>query len=213
MGFLEVLLIGVALSMDACAIAMTNGMAEPKMSLPRILLIGLFFGAFQLLMPLVGYYITDVVANAFLDVFEKLSAWVSFALLAFLGGKMIFDCLQSRWKAKKENVASCSAQKKEDCACKAKPFTLGALTLQAVATSIDALAVGVSLNFEAHFGGGLALGSLGSVAVIGCVTFLLSVVATYIGKGMGNKLADKAQLLGGIVLIVIGLKILIESFI
>ncbi len=213
MGFLEVLLLGVALSMDACAIAMTNGMAEPKMPLKRILLIGLFFGAFQLLMPLTGYYITDVIANAFLDVFQKLSAWLSFGLLAFLGGKMIFECLKSRIQAKKEKTASCGVQNKDDCACKAKPFTLGALTLQAVATSIDALAVGVSLNIEAHFGGGLALGALGSVTVIGCTTFLLSVVATYIGKGVGNKLADKAQLLGGTVLIVIGLKILIESFI
>ena len=201
MGFAEVLLIGVALSMDACAIAMTNGMTEPKMPLKRTLLIALFFGVFQGLMPLIGYFITDLVANAFLDIFESVSAWISFGLLAFLGGKMIFDCIQ------------CHLHKTDcECECKEKNLTLTALLVQAVATSIDALAVGVSLNMEAKFGGGLLLGAVGSTAVIGCTTFLLSIGAVYIGKAVGDKLADKAELLGGIVLLGIGLKILIESF-
>ncbi len=201
MGFAEVLLIGVALSMDACAIAMTNGMTEPKMPLKRTLLIALLFGVFQGLMPLIGYFITDLVANAFLDIFESVSAWISFGLLAFLGGKMIFDCIQ------------CHLHKTDcDCECKEKNLTLTALLVQAVATSIDALAVGVSLNMEAKFGGGLLLGAVGSTAVIGCTTFLLSIGAVYIGKAVGDKLADKAELLGGIVLLGIGLKILIESF-
>ena len=201
MGFAEVLLIGVALSMDACAIAMTNGMTEPKMRLKRTLLIALLFGVFQGLMPLIGYFITDLVANAFLDIFESVSAWISFGLLAFLGGKMIFDCIQ------------CHLHKTDcECECKEKNLTLTALLVQAVATSIDALAVGVSLNMEAKFGGGLLLGAVGSTAVIGCTTFLLSIGAVYIGKAVGDKLADKAELLGGIVLLGIGLKILIESF-
>ena len=201
MGFAEVLLIGVALSMDACAIAMTNGMTEPKMPLKRTLLIALFFGVFQGLMPLIGYFITDLVASAFLDIFESVSAWISFGLLAFLGGKMIFDCIQ------------CHLHKTDcECECKEKNLTLTALLVQAVATSIDALAVGVSLNMEAKFGGGLLLGAFGSTAVIGCTTFLLSIAAVYIGKAVGDKLADKAELLGGIVLLGIGLKILIESF-
>ena len=201
MGFAEVLLIGVALSMDACAIAMTNGMTEPKMPLKRTLLIALLFGVFQGLMPLIGYFITDLVANAFLDIFESVSAWISFGLLAFLGGKMIFDCIQ------------CHLHKTDcECECKEKNLTLTALLVQAVATSIDALAVGVSLNMEAKFGGGLLLGAVGSTAVIGCTTFLLSIAAVYIGKAVGDKLADKAELLGGIVLLGIGLKILIESF-
>ncbi|MBQ8323167.1 MAG: manganese efflux pump [Clostridia bacterium] len=203
MGFSEVLLIGVALSMDACAIAMTNGMSEPKMPLRRTLLIALFFGFFQFLMPLIGYFVTDLIANAFLDVFEKISAWISFALLAFLGGKMIADCVKCHIAKKKGE---------EECECNAKSLTLTALLLQAVATSIDALAIGVSLNMEAKFGGGLLLGAFGSTALIGCTTFALSVAAVYIGKAVGNKLADKAELLGGIVLLAIGLKILIESF-
>lgn len=203
MGFAEVLLIGVALSMDACAIAMTNGMTEPKMRLKRTLLIALLFGVFQGLMPLIGYFITDLVANAFLDIFESVSAWISFGLLAFLGGKMIFDCIQCHL-----HKTDCDCE----CECKEKNLTLTALLVQAVATSIDALAVGVSLNMEAKFGGGLLLGAVGSTAVIGCTTFLLSIAAVYIGKAVGDKLADKAELLGGIVLLGIGLKILIESF-
>ena len=116
MGFAEVLLIGVALSMDACAIAMTNGMTEPKMPLKRTLLIALLFGVFQGLMPLIGYFITDLVANAFLDIFESVSAWISFGLLAFLGGKMIFDCIQCHL-----HKADC------ECECKEKNLTLTAL--------------------------------------------------------------------------------------
>lgn len=204
MGFLEILLIGVALSMDACAIAMTNGMTDSKMPLKRTLFIAALFGIFQAIMPLSGYFITDVVANAFLNTFEKISAWVSFALLAFLGGKMVYDSIECFFASKKGE--------EDCCACCNPKLTFAALLLQAVATSIDALAVGVSLNMESHFGGGLLLGIFGSVGVIGCTTFLLSIIAVYIGKAVGNKLADKAQLLGGIVLICLGLKILIESF-
>ena len=90
----EVIILAVALSMDACAVAMTNGMSKPKMGAKQSLLIGLFFGFFQFLMPLIGFFITGIVANAFLDAFQKISSWVSFALLAFLGGKMIFECVR-----------------------------------------------------------------------------------------------------------------------
>ena len=151
-----------------------------------------------------GKNLYDGVLSKFLSTFEKISAWVSFALLAFLGGKMVLDAIQC-FIATKKGEETC-------CECCNPRLTLTALLLQAVATSIDALAVGVSLNLEAHFGGGLLLGIFGSVTVIGCTTFLLSVIAVYIGKAVGNKLADKAQLLGGIVLICLGLKILIESF-
>ena len=85
MGLVGVLLIGIALAMDACAVPMTNGMTESKMSGYKALLIGLFFGFFQFLMPLLGFYITGIIAGAILDTFEKISAWISYALLAFLG--------------------------------------------------------------------------------------------------------------------------------
>ncbi len=200
MGFLDILLMGVALSMDACAVGMTNGMTDCKMPLKKTLLIALFFGFFQFLMPLIGYFITGVIAGAFMEAFESISAWISFALLAFLGGKMVFDCLKSRGE--------------DGCACgQTESLSIGKLLLQAVATSIDALAVGVTLQMAAISPEGLTLGVWWSTAIIGCTTFVLSIAAVYIGKCVGNKLADKASLLGGLVLIAIGLKILIESFV
>lgn len=203
MTFWEILAIGVALSMDACAVGMTNGMTDCKMPLKRVLIIALFFGFFQFLMPVIGYFITGVVADAFLGVFEKISCWVSFALLAFLGGKMIFETVkEAREKQRTDTCCPLSPEKTD--------FSYGKLLLQAVATSIDALAVGVTLQMAA-LGDGLALGVWGATGVIGVVTLFLSAAAVYIGKRIGDKLADKANLLGGIVLVAIGLKILIEG--
>ncbi len=211
MGIWEVLLLSVALSMDACTVAMTNGMTERKLSVKKALLIALFFGAFQMAMPIVGYFITGVVANAFMSTFEKISAWVSFALLAFLGGKMLFEGIKELLEKRKS---------KEGCGCgngevalaeERSGLTLGKLTLQAIATSIDALAVGVTLQMAAISPIGLALGVWGATGAIGIVTFALSFAAVYIGKAIGDKLSDKAGLLGGIVLIGIGLKLLLEG--
>ncbi|MBR2645999.1 MAG: manganese efflux pump [Clostridia bacterium] len=196
MGVIEVLLTGVALSMDACAVGMTNGMCNAKMPFRKAVLIGGLFGFFQFLMPLIGYYITGIVAGAFLSTFEKISSWVSFILLAFLGGKMVFDCVRE-WRAKGEEACVCETE---------KTLTLGKLLLQAVATSIDALAVGVVLYSE-----GVTIGAWGGTAMIGVTTLVLSTAAVYIGKLVGNKLADKAEFCGGLVLIAIGLKILIEG--
>ncbi|MBQ8428618.1 MAG: manganese efflux pump [Clostridia bacterium] len=211
MGIWEVALIGVALAMDACAVAMTNGMTDNKMPVWKALLVGVFFGVFQFLMPLIGYYITGVIADAFLDTFKSISAWISFALLAFLGGKMLFECISETIKEKRENQETGGACTRLSCeACQPK-LTIGKLTLQAIATSIDALAVGVTLQMAA-ITEGLAMGAWGSTVLIGVITFGLSVGAVYIGKLVGNKLADKAGIVGGIVLLGIGLKILIESF-
>lgn len=197
----EVLLLAVALAMDACAVGMTDGMTNPKMSWKKALLIGGFFGFFQFLMPLIGYFITGIVANAFLATFEKVAAWISFGLLVFLGGKMLMDCILSMRKCKKEGV----------CECVCHDLPIGKLCMQAVATSIDALAVGVTLQMAA-ISTGLAMGVWGSTLSIGVVTFALAVGAVYIGKLVGDKLADKAGIFGGVVLIGIGIKILVESF-
>ena len=205
----EILLLAVALSMDACAVAMTNGMCDAKMSVKRALLIGVFFGVFQMMMPVIGYFISGIVADAFLGTFEKISAWVSFGLLAFLGGKMLVENIVEMVKAKRDgkDANACPVEKG-----KKKPWLLE-LTVQAVATSIDALAVGVTLKMAAISEAGLALGVWGATGVIGAVTLALSVAAVYVGKKVGNKLADKAGLLGGIVLLGIGIKILIEGLI
>lgn len=205
MGFFEVFFMGIALSMDACAVAMTNGMTQSKINAKKTLLIAAFFGFFQFLMPVIGYFITSIIANAFLSTFEKISAWVSFALLAFLGGKMLFDCFLEQRENKKNGQTSCP--------CECAKLTLGQLCLQAIATSIDALAVGVTLQMATLSAEGLPLGVWFSTLIIGCTTFALSVGAVYIGKLVGNKLADKATFLGGVVLLLIGLKILIEGLI
>ena len=208
----EVLLLALAVSMDACAVAMTDGMCDAKMSWKRALLIGVFFGVFQMMMPIIGYFAAELVANAFLQTFEKISAWISFVLLAFLGGKMLTESIVEIVKTKRENgqtEGACTCPTEKD---KKQPWLLQ-LTLQAVATSIDALAVGVTLKMAALTETGLAMGVWGSTAVIGAVTCGLSIAAVFIGKKMGNKLADKAGLLGGAVLLAIGIKILIEGLI
>ena len=210
MGVVGVLLMSVALAMDACAVAMTDGMTDSKMPLWKVLRIGVFFGFFQFAMPVIGYFITGLIADAFLDTFEDISAWISFALLAFLGGKMLFECIAEKIKEKREKDETAGAG---TCSCSAcQPQTgVWKLTVQAIATSIDALAVGVTLQMAA-IQQDLALGVWGATAVIGVVTLGLAIGAVYIGKLVGNKLADKAGIVGGLVLLGIGLKILIESF-
>ena len=210
MTVLEIVLIGMALAMDACAVAMTDGMTDSRMPLWKVLRIGVFFGFFQFMMPLIGYFITGLIADAFLDVFQSISAWISFGLLAFLGGKMLFECVAEKIKEKREKGETDGAG---TCSCSAcQPQTgVWKLTVQAIATSIDALAVGVTLQMAA-IDGGLALGVWGATGVIGVVTLGLAIGAVYVGKLVGNKLADKAGIVGGAVLLGIGLKILIESF-
>ena len=218
MGFFGTLVYSVGLAMDACAVGMTNGMTDTKMPGRRALLIGLFFGFFQFLMPVVGYFITGAIANAFLETFEKISAWISFGLLLFLGGKMLYEGIEEWIASKNPSTDGC-----EDCetlgVCtrltaneEKTQLTIGKLFVQAIATSIDALAVGFTLKTLMLSDAGLALGMWGSAAMIGVVTFALSVGAVYIGKAVGDKLSNKAEMLGGGVLIAIGLKILISSF-
>ena len=200
MGVFDILVLAAALSMDAVAVSMTDGMSEPSMPLKKALSIGGFFGVFQALMPLIGYFVTGLVASAFLGVFKRASAWVSFALLAFLGGKMIAD-----------GVRELRAAKEGDAPEETKTLSVGRLAAQAVATSVDALAVGVTLQMAAISPAGLFPPVGWSVLIIGAVTFALCVPAVYLGKLIGNRLADKAQLIGGVVLVGIGLKILLEG--
>ena len=218
MGFFGTLVYSVGLAMDACAVAMTNGMTDSKMPVKRAVLIGVFFGFFQFLMPLIGYFLTGIIANEFQDFFEKVSAWVSFGLLAFLGGKMLYEGIEE-WKESRnpstdgcetcETLGVCTRLTAND---DKNELTLGKLFMQAIATSIDALAVGVTLQALKVSEAGLALGVWGSTSMIGVITFALSVGAVYIGKAVGGKLADKAEMFGGVVLLAIGVKILLGSF-
>ena len=211
----EIILLSVALAMDACAVAMANGMANPKLSHGKALLIGVLFGFFQFLMPLIGYFITGIIADAFLSVFESISAWVSFGLLAFLGIKMLIEGIREGVEEKRcrcENEdGTCSNVSAKVNELEAPTLPLGKLLMQAVATSIDALAVGVSLQMASLSSTGLAMGVWGATGCIGVITLALSFGAVFLGKLIGDKLADKAEILGGIVLFAIGLKILLEG--
>lgn len=219
----EIVLLSFALAMDACTVAMTNGMTYSKMPAKTALLIGLFFGFFQFLMPIIGFYVTGLVTGVFMDAFEAISAWISFGLLAFLGGRMLHEAIKEmRERKEKESACPCMENAEEVKTIGAgmslsdkneeKSLTIFELFTQAIATSIDALAVGVTLQMASISEMGLALGAWGATGMIGIVTFLLSVASVYVGKFLGEKLADKASFFGGFVLVAIGLKILIESF-
>ncbi len=191
----ELLLIGVALAMDAVAVGMTDGMTEPSMKWWKPLLIAGAFGFFQFFMPAAGY----AFGYAFAFVVEKIAPWLSFALLLFIGGKMLVDCaLDARKKKKGEKVEE------------KKPLGAGKLLLQAVATSLDALAVGVTL-LALETENGLPMSAIWCSVVIGAITFALVLPAVFVGKKAGDRFSDKAEIVGGIILIAIGVKILLEG--
>lgn len=195
MGILDILLTGVGLSMDAAAVSMTNGMNEPKMKLPKILLIALFYGVAQGLMPLIGYY----AGSLFAEFVAKIAPWIALVLLGFIGGKMIFETICAFEKEK-------NGEEAED----AKPLSIGALAAQAIATAIDALAVGVSL-VALDKSGALTVNIFVAASMIAATTFVISLISVFIGKKFGELLSDKAELIGGLILVAIGLKIFIEG--
>jgi putative Mn2+ efflux pump MntP len=211
MSIWELLLVAVALSMDAFAVGMTNGMTNSKMKIGKVLLIAAFYGGFQFLMPVIGYFASGV----FSSLIEKVAPWVSFILLGFIGGKMIYDGVKEVLEHRKEEKEAKSAthargEEEKGMETVEKPLSIKTLSLQALATSIDALAVGVSF-LALSTDGTLCLNVWWDSLIIGCVTFSLSIIAVYLGKVIGNKLADKAEIAGGAVLVIIGIKILIEG--
>ncbi|MEG0570920.1 MAG: manganese efflux pump MntP family protein [Oscillospiraceae bacterium] len=182
MGFIEILSIAIGLSMDAASVSMTNGMCYKKQyKLRQTLLTALAFGIFQAVMPLIGYFAGTV----FSGLFQAFDHWIALILLGIIGGKMLFDGIRNEDEQK------------------AGEFSIKMLLVQAVATSIDALAVGVSFTNLVKNIGVAAL-------IIGVTTFILSFIAVFIGKRLGDKLNSKAQIFGGTILILIGLKIFIE---
>ena len=183
MSFAELFLIGVGLSMDAFAVAVCKGLKMQKLNLKQTAVIALFFGGFQALMPLIGWFL----GKQFEVYITSVDHWIAFALLAFIGGKMIWDALHE------------GEDEDED-----RGFDLKELFALAVATSIDALAVGVTFAF-------LRVNIWTSIAVIGLTTFCLSAVGVFIGHQFGAKYKDKAALVGGVILVLIGLKILLEG--
>lgn len=182
MGFWEILLLGIGLSMDAFAVSVCKGLAVQRADGKTALVCGAWFGSFQALMPLAGYFLGRVFAEAI----QAVDHWVAFGLLVLVGGNMIKEALSDE----EENSTP--------------DLSVKAMLPLAVATSIDALAVGISLAMtEAPI--------WTSITVIGITTFALSAVGVTIGGIFGNKFQKKAEVFGGVVLIALGCKILLES--
>ena len=185
MGFVELLLIGVGLSMDAFAVAICKGLGMSRLNMKQAAVIALFFGAFQAIMPLIGWAAGSWLA----DLITPIDHWVAFALLAFVGGKMLWDAFHEE---DDENPDQMDAK-----------LDLMELLMLAIATSIDALAVGITFAF-------LQTDIVPSVAIIGCTTFVISFAGVAVGHFFGARFEKPATIVGGVVLILIGLKILLE---
>lgn len=188
MTLLEIFLIGIGLSMDAFAVAICKGLAMPnKVDKKGALLIALYFGVFQAVMPTLGW----LLGSQFARYVTRLAPWIAFVLLAWIGGNMIRESLSKEEREEKETG---SVSHKE-------------LLVLAVATSIDALAVGVTFSVLE-----LAVSIGAAVALIGCTTFVISLAGVYVGNVFGAKYKSKAEFVGGAILILIGVKILLERF-
>ena len=185
MGILELLLIGVGLSMDAFAVAICQGLCMKKLNWRHAAVIALFFGGFQALMPLIGWFL----GSQFAGYIQNIDHWVAFVLLVLIGGNMVREALSPE-----EEEVACAVESKLD---------YKQLFLMAVATSIDALAVGVTFAF-------LEVPIIPAISIIGCTTFCLSLVGVAVGNFFGARYKKRAELSGGIILILLGAKILLE---
>ena len=182
MGFAELLLLGVGLSMDAFAVSVCKGLAMKKATLKAELTCGVWFGGFQALMPLIGFYLGTLFAEAI----QAFDHWVAFGLLVLIGGNMLKEALGEE----------------EECPC--ADLSVRTMFLMAVATSIDALAVGISLAMVGD------VNIWAAVSLIGVTTFALSAVGVAVGNVFGSRYEKKAEMAGGVILILLGVKILLE---
>lgn len=191
---LSSLLLGIGLAMDAFSVSLANGLGDPKMKLKKALGIASVFAVFQAIMPLIGW----VAISGFTAIFNKFEPfipWIAFILLCFIGGKMLFDAIKS------------GSEEEEN----SKPLTFIALIIQAIATSIDALTAGIDLarDYTIRQYGYVLI----AVSIIAVVTFAICISGVKLGQRVGTKLANKAGILGGCVLIFLGLKILVADII
>lgn len=181
MGLIELFLIAVGLSMDAFAVSVCKGLAMPKCTFKKAAIVGLWFGGFQALMPAIGY----ILGAQFQEAIASIDHWIAFVLLALIGGNMIHEALDND-----EEEADASLDVKT-------------MFLLAVATSIDALAIGITFAF-------LKVSIIPAVCFIGIMTFIISFAGVKIGNVFGARYKNKAEIVGGVILILLGLKILLE---
>ena len=190
MFFAENILLGVALAIDAFSVSLANGLNEPCMKMRKMCTIAGLFAFFQALMPFLGWVLITTVLNYF-EAFQVFIPWIALALLGFIGGKMLYEGIKNK---------DC------ECECGCTSLTVGALIVQGIATSIDALSAG--LNFTSYD----LFGAIVAAVVIALVTFMICLTGVFLGKKTGTKLAGKAGILGGVILIVIGIWIFAKSF-
>ena len=181
MSFIEIIVLSLGLAMDATAVSLTDGLSDRKIKISKALLVGLTFGFFQAMMPLLGF----LFGNLFAELIETLDHWIALVLLGYLGGKMLYDGFK---KGEEEEI---------------KKLNFKNLLIQGVTTSIDAFAVGISFA-TLHVDITLA------VCSIGIITMVLSTIGVLIGKKFGDLLNNKATILGGLILVGMGIKIFIE---
>lgn len=185
MTFFMLVLLALGLSMDAFAVSVVNSMCRAGMTRRTAVFTSAMFGIFQGAMPLLGF----AVGGAFANAIGSVDHWIAFALLAFIGGKMLWECIRA-WR----DPAQCPVN---------QTLTLGAILTQSVATSIDALAVGISLA-------ALNVNIWAAAALIAGITFVCCLLGHFLGKKCGGLLGKVAQLAGGLILVGIGVKILVE---
>lgn len=181
MGIIELILLSIGLGMDAFAVSVCKGISMKKMNWKKACIIGLYFGGFQAIMPVIGYFF----GSSFESIITNIDHWIAFILLAIIGAKMIQEAFQKEEEEYNEDIS------------------VKTMIVLSIATSIDALAVGITFAF-------LKVNLLLAITLIGTITFILSVIGTKIGNRFGDKYKSKAELAGGIILIIIGLKILPE---
>ena len=187
MNILNVIMIGVGLAMDAAAVSLCKGLAVGKAKLGHCLIAGAYFGIFQGAMPAIGY----ALGATFADYISAFDHWIAFVLLALIGGNMLKE----------------SFGKEDECGeCQSASFAPKVMIPMAIATSIDALAVGVTFSFDMNW-----LEMLLAVGIIAAVTFVISAVAVRLGSLLGDRFGSWAERLGGTVLILMGIKILLEG--
>ena len=192
MGLLEILMLGMALATDAFSVTISNTFAFDDHRFSRLMRMPLFFGLFQFGMPLAGYFVGGITA----ELIEKYAGIVSLVILGFIGSNMLY----SGYKALKEDASEEDEEEaQQDAQQGATTLSYGKLVFQAVATAIDAFAVGVS--FRAH-----SVDILVASVLFGIITAILCTIALCIGKKLGSLLGDRAEMVGGVVLILIGLK-------
>lgn len=183
--WLDILLIAIGLSMDAFAVATCKGLGMRKVRWKQAIVIGIYFGGFQALMPVIGW----LLGTRFLIYVENVDHWIAFGLLVFIGGKMLVEAIRNK--------------EDEEAIEYDQPLNHGEMFLLAIATSIDALAAGIS--FAA-----IETPIVPAASVIGVITFGLSIAGVCIGNRFGTRFKRKAEIAGGVILILIGIKILIE---